>query len=87
MHNQQQQLQQEQNVMPLQKPPKWLKKPVGANFGVSFTFSKFYDRYTDNRFHLQRRSKMSNVHTLKYQKRGEQYKRETFVTLLLSEKY
>ncbi|XP_053393357.1 protein transport protein Sec31A-like isoform X1 [Mercenaria mercenaria] len=33
MHSQQQQQQQEQNVMPLQKPPKWLKKPVGANFG------------------------------------------------------
>jgi len=24
---------QEQNVIPLQKPPKWLKRPVGANFG------------------------------------------------------
>ncbi|XP_060599891.1 protein transport protein Sec31A-like [Ruditapes philippinarum] len=36
MHSQQQQQQQEQNVMPLQKPPKWLKKPVGANFGVNF---------------------------------------------------
>lgn len=22
------------NVMPLQKPPKWLQRPVGANFGV-----------------------------------------------------
>ncbi|KAL4240586.1 Protein transport protein Sec31A [Mactra antiquata] len=32
MHQQQQQ-QQQSNVMPLQKPPKWLQKPVGANFG------------------------------------------------------
>ena len=32
MHTQQQQ---EQNVMPLQKPPKWLQRPAGANFGVS----------------------------------------------------
>jgi len=24
-----------QNVMPLQKPPRWLQKPAGANFGVS----------------------------------------------------
>ncbi|XP_062589643.1 protein transport protein Sec31A-like [Saccostrea cucullata] len=34
-----------QNVMPLQKPPKWLRKPVGANFGfggrlVSFDTEK-----------------------------------------------
>jgi hypothetical protein len=29
-----QQVQQTQNVMPLQKPPKWLRKPVGATFGV-----------------------------------------------------
>lgn len=27
------QVQQTQNVMPLQKPPKWLRKPVGASFG------------------------------------------------------
>lgn len=33
MHSQQQHFQQQQNVMPLQKPPKWLQKPVGANFG------------------------------------------------------
>jgi len=35
MHAQQHHLQQQQNVMPLQKPPKWLQKPAGANFGVS----------------------------------------------------
>lgn len=31
----QQQQQQQANVMPLQKPPKWLRKPAGASFGVS----------------------------------------------------
>lgn len=26
---------QQNNIMPLQKPPKWLRRPVGASFGVS----------------------------------------------------
>lgn len=26
----------EEKVLPLQKPPKWIRKPVGATFAVSF---------------------------------------------------
>jgi hypothetical protein len=31
------QQQQQQSPVDLRKPPKWLKRPVGASFGVSFT--------------------------------------------------
>jgi protein transport protein SEC31 len=31
--------QQHQSPVDLRKPPKWLKRPVGASFGVSFTTS------------------------------------------------
>ena len=30
-----------QMVMPLQKPPKWLQRPVGANFGVGVLSKAF----------------------------------------------
>jgi len=30
------QQQQQQSPVDLRKPPKWLKRPVGASFGVSF---------------------------------------------------
>lgn len=29
--------QQQQSPVDLRKPPKWLRRPVGASFGVSFT--------------------------------------------------
>ncbi|XP_078319996.1 protein transport protein Sec31A-like isoform X1 [Crassostrea virginica] len=37
-----------QNVMPLQKPPKWLKKPVGANFGFGGRLVSFENSKTQN---------------------------------------
>lgn len=37
-----------QNVMPLQKPPKWLKKPVGANFGFGGRLVSFENTKSQN---------------------------------------
>ncbi|KAJ8319239.1 hypothetical protein KUTeg_004330 [Tegillarca granosa] len=44
----QQQQQQQANVMPLQKPPKWLRKPVGASFGFGGKLVSFENTKTQN---------------------------------------
>ncbi|KAJ8319233.1 hypothetical protein KUTeg_004324 [Tegillarca granosa] len=43
-----QQQQQQANVMPLQKPPKWLRKPVGASFGFGGKLVSFENTKTQN---------------------------------------